>query len=127
MNNQTQEALKILWDAVERHRWAVSHDAQQSSWQSVCEAHDEAKQALEQPAQEPVAIPKFPTMLRKMWSGTEVQEWIDKNTHPHQWQGLTDDEIHNIADYSFPFPSEMFAEIFAFARAIEAKLKEKNT
>lgn len=21
---------------------------------------------------------KFPTMLRKMWSGTEVQEWIDK-------------------------------------------------
>lgn len=23
--------------------------------------------------------PKFPTMLRKMWSGTEVQEWINEN------------------------------------------------
>lgn len=22
---------------------------------------------------------KFPTMLRKMWSGREVQEWIDTN------------------------------------------------
>jgi hypothetical protein len=43
------------------------------------------------------------------------------------WQGLTDDEIHNIADYSFPFPSEMFDEIFAFARAIEQALKDKNT
>jgi hypothetical protein len=25
---------------------------------------------------EPVRI-QFPTMLRKMWSGTEVQEWLD--------------------------------------------------
>lgn len=23
--------------------------------------------------------PQFPTMLRKMWSGTEVQEWINAN------------------------------------------------
>ena len=23
----------------------------------------------------------FPTMLRKMWSGTEVQEWLDKNVN----------------------------------------------
>lgn len=23
--------------------------------------------------------PQFPTMLRKMWSGTEVQEWINEN------------------------------------------------
>lgn len=25
---------------------------------------------------------KFPTMLRKMWSGGEVQDWIDKNVEP---------------------------------------------
>lgn len=24
-------------------------------------------------------LPKFPTMLRKMWSGGEVQQWIDEN------------------------------------------------
>lgn len=29
-----------------------------------------------QPAQQP---PKFPTMLRKMWSGGEVQQWINEN------------------------------------------------
>jgi len=39
--------------------------------------------------------------------------------HSHQWQGLTHDEIDNILT-SFP-------ATFKFARAIEAKLKEKNT
>jgi len=24
---------------------------------------------------------KFPTMLRKMWSGTEVQAWLDENVN----------------------------------------------
>lgn len=27
-------------------------------------------------------IPKFPTMLRKMWTGQEVQEWIDQSIKP---------------------------------------------
>jgi hypothetical protein len=27
-------------------------------------------------------IPGFPTMLRKMWSGGEVQQWIDENAAP---------------------------------------------
>lgn len=27
----------------------------------------------------PIAKPKFPVMLRKMWSGGEVQKWIDEN------------------------------------------------
>ena len=27
-------------------------------------------------------LPKFPTMLRKMWSGTEVQQWLDENVLP---------------------------------------------
>ncbi len=27
-------------------------------------------------------IPPFPTMLRKMWSGGEVQKWIDENIAP---------------------------------------------
>lgn len=25
---------------------------------------------------------KFPTQLRKMWSGGEVQDWLDKNVEP---------------------------------------------
>lgn len=27
-------------------------------------------------------LPSFPTMLRKMWNGTEVQRWIDDNIKP---------------------------------------------
>lgn len=34
------------------------------------------RERLAQPAQQP---PKFPTMLRKMWSGSEVQQWINEN------------------------------------------------
>lgn len=35
--------------------------------------------ALAAPQGEP---PKFPTMLRKMWSGGEVQQWINENWEP---------------------------------------------
>lgn len=27
-------------------------------------------------------LPNFPTVLRKMWSGSEVQDWIDQNMAP---------------------------------------------
>lgn len=30
----------------------------------------------------PTGAPRFPTMLRKMWSGGEVQQWIDENWSP---------------------------------------------
>lgn len=35
-------------------------------------------------------LPKFPVMLRKMWSGSEVQEWIDDNITPREeaWRDL---------------------------------------
>ena len=72
------------------------------------------------PAQQ-LSVPKFPTMLRKMWSGTEVQEWIDKNIHPAQ--PLSDDEISKLfAEFvaSHHTPSDSFKVIAGFARAIEA-------
>jgi len=31
---------------------------------------------------------RFPTMLRKMWSGSEVQEWLDANVNG----GIEDDQ-----------------------------------
>jgi len=52
-----------------------------------------------------------------------------KNTHPHQWQKLTDDEIEVIDADCWIYPadgSEIFNH-YKFARAIEAKAKEKNT
>lgn len=32
--------------------------------------------------QDAFELPPFPTMLRKMWSGGEVQQWIDANLKP---------------------------------------------
>ena len=46
-------------------------------------------------------------------------------THPHQWQGLTDDEIDKV--YYKTFDTWSSEVDITFARAIEAKLKEKNT
>ena len=49
MNKQT-EALKMLFDAVDKYRWAVGSDAIQSAWQNVCDLLDvEVVKALEQP------------------------------------------------------------------------------
>ena len=116
-----------------------------------------------QPAAQP---PKFPTMLRKMWTGAEVQAWINdhwsgpaaqeqqlnalkneawnsgvcpvcnsKDEPPADfinalkfdvakrdataWVGLTDEEVDYIADEH--------ATLQGAIRAIEAKLKEKNS
>jgi hypothetical protein len=50
-----------------------------------------------------------------------------KNVAPPQreWQGLTDEEIKHIAAYQYQIAA--YAWTGNFARAIEAKLKEKNT
>jgi len=46
---------------------------------------------------------------------------LDAQPVPRRWVGLTDDEIYEM--YNEPRSD---AEMVAFARAIEAKLKEKN-
>jgi hypothetical protein len=48
----------------------------------------------------------------------EQAGWVRKR----EWQGLTDDEVYD--SYSEPCSD---SEMVAFAREIEAKLKEKNT
>ena len=49
---------------------------------------------------------------------------ISLYTHPHQWQGLTDDEIDKV--YCATYGTGSIDIDIDFARAIEAKLKEKN-
>ena len=60
------------------------------------------------------------------WWSEKAQGWEIRalyTTPPQrQWQGLTDDEIYDM--YNEPRSD---AEMIAFARAIEAKLKRKNT
>jgi hypothetical protein len=84
-----------------------------------------------QPEQEPVAWMYVGTHVSKPITTDEVDyeqianddEWFPVYLQPQRtWVGLTDDEI----DYIMAFVSPHCDEI-DFARAIEAKLKEKNT
>ena len=79
-----------------------------------------AKITAPQPAQQP---PRFPTMLRKMWSGAEVQQWINEHwTQPSQ-QPLTDEQILHRVDTHVGCPSPSYplanSDWINFARAIE--------
>jgi hypothetical protein len=84
------------------------------------------KEALEQPAQEPVYFVQHPNGYG--WIDVDKdkynQEKYDEDkwklyTHPHHWQRLTKYEIIQADNES--------NDLHAFARAIEAKLKKKNT
>jgi len=101
----------------------------------LTKAYHVCKEALEQPAQEPVevygilddgdyisvevtkegAIKICEDMNKHDWNCTYKPLY----THPYQWQGLTDDEVNSI-----------YVEVQTIQnlyRIIEAKLKEKNT
>ncbi len=60
--------------------------------------------------------------------GMDIPDWKHLFPTPlyvappqRNWRGLTDEEVHNTAGYVED------RALFRFARAIEAKLKEKNT
>ena len=58
------------------------------------------------------------------------EERVDETAKSkHKWVGLTDDEIREFADKHLFYQPEGYevSGVFALARAIEAKLKEKNS
>ena len=91
------------------------------------------EEALEQPAQEPVAFIYSDPNGNGYASLNPLHEYkflptcvdhkaIPLYTHPHQWQGLTDDEIFKIGFMDYMDGDETIEVV----REIEAKLKEKN-
>jgi len=94
----------------------------------------------EQPAQEPVEVygiledGDYISVEATKEGAIKVCEDMNKHdwnctykplyTHPHQWQGLTDDEIDALEHNDFTCWGR--DDLIVFGRAIEAKLKEKN-
>jgi hypothetical protein len=85
------EALKMAIDWIEK---------QLKSKYSHTDILNACKKALEQPSQEPVYFVKHPNGYG--WIDVDKNEYNQEKynedkwklyTHPHQWQGLTDDEI----------------------------------
>jgi len=100
------EALKMAIDGLEIHQQDII---------------DACKEALEQPTtQEPVGI-TYRTCAGYIETdfNKEVSVGTSLYTHPKEWQGLSDEERYLNEGRS--------SEEIEFARAIEAKLKEKNT
>ena len=122
----------------DRELMQMALDAIEGFYPSLTELHNahtktaEALRArLAQPEPEPV-VWKFAGAL--FHDRDEVFSWYKRGdvsnipplplyTAPPQrkWQGLTDEEIHSTDRY------EEDRKLYCFARAIEAKLKEKNT
>ena len=90
--------------------------------------------ALAQPEQEPVAVPLFRNMYSVVWyegyaddadGGGPYEERVLYTTPPRrEWQGLTEEDIKSMYDNCDADTG--YAFVFAFARAIEAALKERN-
>jgi hypothetical protein len=105
-------AIEVLWSVEEYDKTGVNISKK---------AINACKEALKQPAQEPVAWIDDDVIVENKW------ECYSKNpeplyTHPHQWQGLTDDEIDKIIE-----KHKLMWMTTDFARAIEQALKDKNT
>jgi len=88
---------------------------------------------LAQPVQDPVAWmnPSWIDPDTRGWASDsfesiQIAGWVPLYTAPRQWQGLTDEEVSKLIDNEIGFNSCWGPEE-QFARAIEAKLKEKNT
>jgi hypothetical protein len=69
-------------------------------------------------------------IIRKALAQPEYIGFMDSKLNPIQrtWVGLTDEEISNLWSWAMTREAELTAttQQHAFARAIEAKLKEKN-
>ena len=115
MNNKTQEALRMAIDTMEMHVPYYVKDR-------GCDAINACKEALEQPAQEPVGVVSWHegTVMGSIFPSSNMpKDGVKLYTHPYQWQGLTDDEISKLwcTDH---------ASYLEFANSIEQALKDKN-
>ena len=102
-----------------------------SDWAEIAKERTEAlRQALAQPEQEPVGYVTIENI--SSWAQVPSIKWFKKPTEgplytaplKREWVGLTDEEIEEIADWADKNAAPWYLE---YARAIEAKLKEKNT
>jgi len=69
------------WSAHEVISWCLSQEERPRELDSSHCATNQSKESCEA-IKAPQDLPRFPTMLRKMWSGREVQDWIDTNIAP---------------------------------------------
>ena len=74
-NRMSIEAMKLALKALQNTATHPLKDAEQY------EAEMDAMEALDDAIDDQRERIVFPAMLRKMWSGGEVQQWLDENVN----------------------------------------------
>ena len=144
MINQKAEAFNRCWSKYyKEHSWnymdeELSSDLAYYFWKSALEQptnmvtipldklEDMQRRLKEQPTQEPVAWMNREGTYVEFSNKTTVygSHTIPLYTHPKEWQGLSDDEIWNIAN--FLGKNKEWDYPVMFAKTIEQALKEKT-
>jgi hypothetical protein len=109
---QSKSSVQMFDDAVKALRQALETEQEPVAWASSLDFDDDDQEII--PAKDKGKL------------GTSNCD-IPLYTVPKQWQGLTDDEIDDCEEeVGMPQYEISSADLYAFAQAIEAKLKEKN-
>ena len=116
-----QESLREHMAEIQRLRQALAQPDSNCNGMPAYEGPLSKSQALLQPEQEPVAWREVAGRTTKYYDYNEDGKGEPLYTKPPKWQRLTDDEIKEV--YVKRGVTLTFND---FARAIEAKLKEKN-
>jgi hypothetical protein len=133
------EALKMAVEALKEAQDSINPDIgkrlRQQYWGQYEDTINACKEALEQPAQEPVAYADYERGTCYL-IGTPIPKNEIKNplyTHPYQdgtspskWTALTDEEIQYELKQMWDKGLIPSYSIVTFAHAIEQALKEKN-
>ena len=130
-NDKTdRELLEQVLEALELHAKQYPH--MQKGY--TVDAITAVRERLAQPEQEPVAWLSTDSIgERYLWFSKPLDN--DKAqplyTAPQkrEWQGLTENEMKKLADTHLKYQPESYevSGVFDLIRAVEAKLKEKNT
>jgi len=127
MTHTEAEALKLALEALEAEtdpNWECN-----SYHPKIWEAITAIKQALAAPVQEPVAwMDKYGEIYKDVTEvlSTDTPLYTTPPAAQRQWVGLTDEEVIDVIHPLVMADMPDQATDYEIARAIEAKLKEKN-
>ena len=111
------EALKLALEALENMSAALREDdVLGSDSELMLNAITAIKEALEESENDELIIRYHEMTIKRL------EKRIEELTAQRQWVGLTDDERESIANATI----RIHGQEWAYATAIEAKLKEKN-
>ncbi len=122
------EALKLALHGLEMGVTLIEDFGSKEQLNTQHKAIAAIYEALAQPEQEPVG--KFAKFTDGIWREvTDGSAGVPLYTTPPQrtWVGLTDEEIDGMVEVTDLSGAYYYDDLLALARAVQTKLKEKNT